>query len=140
MVAVVAATDVLWSRRRRWPAGFAAWACYVLLLLPVLGLAVTGAQVAADRYTYLAMIPAAVLAAAGLEKLFRVELPARRPVVAAVTGVLALLSIATVRQTGVWRDSITLWSQQLRVDPECSLAYNSRGAERQDRGDSAGAI
>ena len=79
MAAVAAATAFLWSRRRQWPAGLAAWASYVVLLLPVLGLAVTGAQVAADRYTYLAMIPAAVLAAAGLEKLFRVELPMALP-------------------------------------------------------------
>ncbi len=140
MVLVVALTAFLGSRRRRWPAGLAAWLAYVVLLLPVLGVAVTGAQVAADRYTYLAMIPAAMLAAAGLEKLFRSESPARRPVVAALTGVLALLSIATVRQTGVWKDSITLWTQQLRFDPECSLAYNSRGAARQDAGDAAGAI
>jgi len=140
MVVVVAATVVLWSRRRRWPAGLVAWACYVALLLPVLGLVVTGFQVAADRYTYLAMIPASVLASAGLERLFRSESPVRRPVVAALTGVLALLSIATVRQTGVWKDSITLWSQQLRFDPECSLAYNSRGGARQDLGDAAGAI
>lgn len=140
MVAVATLTAFLWSRRRRWPAGLAAWAAYAVLVFPVLGVAVTGSQVAADRYTYLAMIPAAMLVAAGLARLFRSESPARRPVVAALTGVLALLTIATVLQTGVWKDSITLWTHQLRFDPECGLAYNSRARERQDRGDSKGAI
>jgi Tfp pilus assembly protein PilF len=140
LLAVVTATAALWVRRRRWPAGLAAWACYVGLLLPVLGLVVTGFQVAADRYTYLAMIPAAVLVAAGLDRLFRSGSPARRPVVAVLTGVLALLAVATLRQTGVWKDSVTLWSQQLRFDPECSLAYNSRGGAKQNLGDSTGAL
>jgi len=133
-------TCALWARRKSLPAGLAAWGCYVALVFPVLGVVVTGFQVAADRYSYLAMMPAAVVAAAGLEKLFRSGRAAPRPVSAALAGVLILLSLATARQTEVWKDSITLWTQELRFDPDCSLAYNSRGAERQDRGDSQEAI
>jgi hypothetical protein len=140
MLGVLAVTGALWARRQRLPAGLAAWGCYAALLLPVLGVVVTGFQVAADRYTYLAMMPASVLAAAGLEKLFRSDRVAPIPVSAALAGVLILLSLATSRQTEVWKDSITLWTHELRFDPDCSLAYNSRGAERQDRGDSKGAI
>src|SRR6185369_2764549 len=140
MVAVLAGTAVLWRVRRRWPAGLATWASYVLLLLPVLGLAVTGSQLAADRYTYLAMIPVAVLAAAGVQKLLESASPARKPAMAAVTGVLALLSVATVIQSKVWRDSISLWTQQLEYDPVSSLAYSNRGSARLNAGDLKGTI
>ena len=140
MLAVAAATAAFAHYRRRWPEGLAAWACYVALLLPVLGVAVTGGQVAADRYTYLAMIPAAVLVAAGLERGVAGASPRRRTVVVAAAGVLAIWSVLTIRQIGVWKDSITLWSHQLHYDPDSSLAYNSRGAARQDLGDAAGAI
>jgi len=56
LVAVIATTAALVYYRRRWPAGLVAWASYVVLLIPVLGVAVTGGQVAADRYTYLAPV------------------------------------------------------------------------------------
>jgi len=140
MLAVAGGTAALWALRRRFPAGLAAWTCYAVLLFPVLGVAVTGQQIAADRYTYLAMMPAAVLAAAGLERLFQSGSPARSPIIAAVTGSLVLLAIATIRQTAIWKDSESLWSHELRFDPGCAFAYNIRGAERQDRGDSEGAV
>ncbi|MGH7872246.1 MAG: hypothetical protein ACREQO_08510, partial [Candidatus Binatia bacterium] len=40
--------------RRRWPAGVACWIYYLVLLAPVLGIAQSGPQFVADRYSYLA--------------------------------------------------------------------------------------
>ncbi len=52
--------------RRRWPAGCVIWGSYVALVAPVLGLLHSGPQIAADRYSYLACMPFALLAGAGL--------------------------------------------------------------------------
>src|SRR5205823_6609603 len=107
MIAVVAATALLVARRRRSPGALAAWSAYVALLLPVLGLAVTGMQIAADRYTYLSMIPASLLVA---------TLIARHPWLrgtaakASAAALLVALGALTFRQSGVWKDSITLWN------------------------------
>ena len=58
---------MLIALRRRWPWAVAAAACYAIIVSPVLGLVQVGPQVAADRYTYLATLPFAVLAAGGLD-------------------------------------------------------------------------
>src|SRR4030095_15642877 len=53
MVAVISISLVLLALRRRWPAGLAAWAHSLIVLLPVSGLVHTGYQLAHDRYSYL---------------------------------------------------------------------------------------
>src|SRR6266852_1236065 len=53
-VTVVAAiTAAALALRRRWPWLLATWAAYLVMLLPVVGIAHNGPQIAADRYTYL---------------------------------------------------------------------------------------
>lgn len=122
----------LW-RRSRGP--LAAWVAYIALVFPVLGVAVTGLQIAADRYTYLSLIPLSVLAAAALA---RVE---RAAVAKAASAVLvAAFAVTAALQCRIWKDSVALWTHQIDHDPGCNLAWNSRGVARLERGDSAGAL
>lgn len=130
MLGAAAATGLLVAFRRRCPAALTAWLAYGILVLPALGVAVTGMQIAADRYTTLAMIPASALAAAGLGK--RAAMP--------VAALLLLLGVLTARQTGFWKDSVTLWTRQIEFDPQADLAWRNRGSARHLRGDSAGAL
>src|SRR4029077_18998051 len=58
---VVALTIGLFVLRRRWPAGLASWICYVAILAPVLGFVQNGAQMVADRYSYLSCLAWAIL-------------------------------------------------------------------------------
>lgn len=112
---------------RRWPAGLAAWACYAALLFPVLGLFHNGAQIAADRYTYLAGLPWALLAGAGVAWCLDAGAAGRigRGVAGAAVGAAALIIVLfmalTVRQVGVWRDSVTLWRQAAAAEPESDI-------------------
>ena len=132
VVGVTAAAVLL---RRRAPWATVAWACYALVLVPVLGFVQTGPQITADRYSYLACLPWVVLAAAGIDRLKG----------GAVTGALAVAALAglgalTFRQTRVWHDSRTLWEHALRVDPDDYVAYLNRGTVRQAEGDLVGAF
>ena len=132
VVGVTAAAVLL---RRRAPWATVAWACYALVLVPVLGFMQTGPQITADRYSYLACLPWVVLAAAGIDRLKG----------GAVTGALAVAALAglgalTFRQTRVWHDSRTLWEHALRVDPDDYVAYLNRGTVRQAEGDLVGAF
>ncbi len=140
MAAALAVTGLLLARRRRWPGALAAWAAYVVLIFPVLGVAVTGLQIAADRYTYLALMPAAALAAFALDRAVRSESPARAwaPVVA--TLLVAILSVLTYRQAGIWKDSITLWTREIELDPACAIGWQNRGFARHAQGDRDGAL
>src|SRR5437899_12798393 len=68
---VLAVAAIALALRRRWPGLPAAWLAYVVVLLPVLGIAQSGPQIAADRYTYLAALGWAILAGAGLLSCWR---------------------------------------------------------------------
>ncbi len=129
-VTVVVSLGVIWGARR-WPAGLALWAAYLLLLGPVSGLAKVGDQIAADRYTYLPCLSWAVLVgAAWLSTYCRRARSGRwqRAFVGASAGaLLVLVGLAqlTQRQVGIWHDTVTLWRHALRVDPNNTTAHLS---------------
>jgi hypothetical protein len=110
---------VLFLARKRWPAGLAALVAYLVLVVPVSGVARAGHQLAADRYTYLATMPWALVFGGAL--LLRRESLARwsRP---ACIAVLAVLGVLTFAQSRIWRDSVALWTHAARVDPSSDQA------------------
>ena len=133
---VVGVTATLIVFRRRYPWALAAWTCYVAIVSPVLGVAQSGPQQVADRYTYLSCLPWAVLAAAGVYQLGLLAEAHHRgrriraATVAVAAMLLALLGTQTFRQTRIWKDSVTLWTHVLAIDPTNYIAYNSRGDAR----------
>jgi tetratricopeptide (TPR) repeat protein len=144
---VVAAAGVLTvsavavTLRRRWPAGLALWAYYIVALSPTLGIAVrAGFQLAADRYSYLACLGWALLAGAGAGGLARAR--ARREGAAALTRAAAVAGVAgliglgalTWRQAEVWRNDESLWTRATRVDPDCALCQTNLGLVRLAQG------
>jgi tetratricopeptide (TPR) repeat protein len=144
VVAVI--TCGLTGLRTRFPWALAAWACYVVTVSPVVGFVQSGAQIAADRYTYVSCMPWAVLVAAGIYRLWdlaergRLARPARMAIAAAVVAQLGLFGMRTVQQTSVWKDSFSLWDHVLSIEPSNALAYKNRGRERRFRGDLDGAL
>ncbi len=143
---VLALTVVFVLFRRRWPAGLAVWVCYGAILAPVLGIAQSGPQFVADRYSYLSCLGWAVLAGAGIFYLWRCWVSGRiSHQIFIGVGVLSLmmlggLVVLTWRQTEVWHDSESLWRQVLRMDPMSSIAHNNLGNVLLRRGESREAI
>ena len=136
---VLALTALAVLLRRRATALAASLAAYVVILLPVVGVAHQGPQIAADRYTYLASLPWALLAGGGLARGWR-GLRARRPgrpaalALAAIAGALLLtLGVLTWRQAGTWRDSETLWTRALAASPS-AIAHAKLGVLRDEAG------
>jgi len=123
--------------RRRWPWAITAWLCFGVVVSPVLGVAQSGYQIAADRYTYLACLPFPVLVAAGL-----VRLQGRKRVAGFTIAAFAVVALAlsTSRQTLVWRDPPTLWSHALDLDPDNNHARNALANWRREAGDYEGAM
>ncbi len=109
---------------RRWPWGITAWLCYAAIISPVLGLAQSGNQIAADRYSYLSCLPFSVLAAAGLY--FLCARGRWRAGFAAAAAVLVILAVLTNLQTRVWKDRLSLWNHALKINPENYIAYDNR--------------
>ena len=135
---VLAATIAVLVLRRRWPAWLAIWAYYLVALSPVVGFVKINTQAAADRYAYLSCLGFALLAGAGLFFCRKIE----KKFIVNTCSIFACLiiiglSYLTWRQTGVWRNSETLWTHALSVNPELDLAYNNLGTILAEQGKNA---
>jgi protein O-mannosyl-transferase len=137
-------TVALVAARRRWPAGLAVWTVYAVTLAPVGGLAVhTGPQIAADRYTYLACLGVALLAGGMICLLLsagHLNSMVRSAGMAGAVAGLAGLAVLAWQQSGVWRNSVTLWEHAVSVDPQCARCQRGLGASRHAAGVSAAAV
>ncbi len=116
--------------RRGSLAGLTVWAAYLLLLAPVSGLAQTGYQAAADRYSYLTFLPWTLLLTGGALSVKKY----RGPLLLAALALLAALSLSTRRQLGVWHDSETLWRQAIAVERDSTYALDNLGDALADSG------
>lgn len=127
---VIAATAALIFFRKSWPAGLAVWLSYVALVLPVSGIAQSGPQIVALRYTYLSCLGFALLAGGGVVYFWRRW---RAVTFAIVGGAVSLVLIGstliyiTRQQIAVWRDTEVLWRYVLSNDPNSIVAHNDLG-------------
>ena len=137
---VVALSAALFFLRRRCPAAGACWLYYVLMIAPVLGIAQSGPQLVADRYSYLACLGWALLAGAASAPLWNLRSQgALSPVTlnlvrAGAAASLFTLGILTWQQTQVWHDSERLWRHALNIDPNSSYAYTNLAAAMKNQG------
>jgi tetratricopeptide (TPR) repeat protein len=137
---VLTITAVLYWRRERWPAVFAAWVYYVIVLAPVAGIAQSGPQLVADRYSYLSCLSWALLLGGGFACLWnslrRSAAPRRLALglCASSSLLLLVLGVATWQQSKVWRDTYTLWQHVIAAAPNSSIAYYNLGRLYEDQG------
>lgn len=122
---------LIWKKQKVF---LAAWIFFLVTLSPVLGIIRVGQQAAADRYMYLPSIGPFFLAGLGVAWLWKQSRPVRKAwispgrvvTLAALSGILICLMILTVRQTAVWRNSLSLWNRELEYY-EIPVAYTGRG-------------
>jgi protein O-mannosyl-transferase len=136
---VLAATGVAIHLRRRVPVVAALWAAFLTMLLPVIGLVQVGEQAAADRYMYLPLLVPAIGMVALCHRLWQVQ--PRTRIILAATSIVAIigLTVLTVRQIGVWRDSLTLWTWVVAKQPRVAIAHYNLGEYLRKKGDWDGA-
>ena len=121
----------LFLLRRRWPGLLAAWLSYLVILAPNSGLVRIGDQIAADRYSYLAMMGGVMVAAAGLGRVWQTSWRARPGAIGAIAiclGILPGLILLTRDQCRIWRTSKALWTHALDHGASRSaMAHNNLG-------------
>lgn len=133
VAAAVLITICLVGLRRRWPAGLAAWGYSALMLAPTSAAVREGADLAPDRYSYVAafgyalLVGGAALVVARLARSDRFSRATTRLVgISALAGLLGLGAMSW-SYAEVWRESETLWRWAVEVDPECSLCHGKLG-------------
>ncbi|MEK7383351.1 MAG: hypothetical protein AAB262_08705, partial [Elusimicrobiota bacterium] len=135
VVASFVAASWRWRRQRPWLA--AAGAAYAIILLPLSGIMQAGAQLVADRYSYLSCLVWALLFGAA----FRAGLRrARLAALASAVAVILPLAATCVAQQSHWRDSQSLWLRTLALDPDSPTAWLNLGAEWARKGSTTQAV
>jgi Flp pilus assembly protein TadD len=133
VVVVLVVTGLLIVLRRRVPGLTAAWAHSAAVVLPVSGVAHSGLQMVADRYSYLAHLGFVILAGYGVLRLVELyrEGRVRRGVAVVAAGgiVLGICALGGLSwsQSYVWRSPETLWQWAVDVDPLCSRCHGNLG-------------
>jgi tetratricopeptide (TPR) repeat protein len=116
------------------------WSCYVITLLPVIGIVQVGLQSAADRYTYLPLLSIFLLAGGGTARLFSTFNGHYQKVIfgtllLSVTSIVACLGALTVQQIRIWHNSVSLWTHEISIFPQAvSFPYCSLGNAYLDNG------
>lgn len=140
LVIFTALTILVIALARRWSGPFLAWLCFGLMAAPILGVFQAGPQIVADRYTYLTTLPFAVLLTGGLAlaggRLARSASPAwaTGALVAFTLGLGAVLAETTRRETAHWRDSESLWTHAVQLDPGHYMGWLNLGKTFHENG------
>jgi tetratricopeptide (TPR) repeat protein len=116
---------------RTLPCLIVGWLWYGISLVPVIGLVQVGLQARADRYSYVPLIGIFIIVAYGIPELLLNPgkgSPARRKAISVcAVAALAALGIASYRQAGYWKDSVSLYSHALAVTRDNWFAHNGMG-------------
>ncbi len=110
-----AMTGAAWRFRKERPFLAVGWGFYAVTLAPVVGLVQAGAHAAADRFMYLPIL-AFLLPFSALLARFGSGKPR---FLAALAALLTLtLGAAAARQSGVWKDSLTVYERIVALHPQ----------------------
>jgi tetratricopeptide (TPR) repeat protein len=124
-LALVTAACAFLMRRRPYLA--VGWLWYLGTLVPVIGLIQVGSQSHADRYTYLPVIGLLIMLVWSVGDLVARSRPGRIAAVTALMLVLTALSVATARQTALWKDTRTLFTSTLALTGDNPVAHQCLG-------------
>ena len=130
LILVISAAVIVMVKRL--PYLFAGWMWFSITIIPVIGIiqvSITAPYAMADRYHYLPSIGLAVMLAWGIPALIKSEEIRKKILFPAGIIFLALLSFISWNQCGYWKNSIILFSHNLKVTDNNWLIYNSRGNE-----------
>lgn len=122
------ATALAVRQRRQRPYLAVGWFWFLVMLVPVIGIVQVGMQSMADRYTYLSLVGAFVVAAWGMgEAASRSGIP-RKGTEALSAALLVLLAYLAHGQAGYWRDSVSLFRHALEAtSPDNKVAQVNLG-------------
>jgi tetratricopeptide (TPR) repeat protein len=127
VMVLVGLSGVAWNSRKQQPYVLVGWLWYLVMLLPVIGLLQVGAQAHADRYTYLPQIGIYIALSYSAAALVAARPQARSLVAVGSVGVVAILSVGSIIQSGYWYDGESLWTHTIACTSNNWFACNNLG-------------
>ena len=123
----------LYSRQH--PYLLVGWFWYLGTLVPVIGIVQVGNQSIADRYAYVPFIGLFIIIAWGGYQVSSKIRYAKVLTALVATFIVMMFAAATYSQVKVWKNSVTLFEDALKSNPDNYLAYNVLGLEAVNRGE-----
>ena len=121
LIALVLVTVVCWRSRNRKPYCLAGWLFFLGTLVPVIGLVQVGEQAMAERYTYLPFV-GLFIALVWLAGDAVVKFPQIKVATLLLAGaIIAACAVKTDAQVKVWKNTESLFSHVVEVDPRGEL-------------------
>ncbi|MGC2062927.1 MAG: tetratricopeptide repeat protein [Thermodesulfovibrionales bacterium] len=130
VVVISTACILLAGKKKIW---LAIWGYYVVTLLPVIGIIRLGIPAMSDRYTYLPSLGPFLLVGLFIALISEKVNMNERGMALKRFGILLFFMIfvamafLTVKQIGIWKNGITLWSNVIEKSPEGYFPYLNRG-------------
>ena len=125
LAGLVTAICLYLANTQRW--WLSVWGYYVVTVLPVIGIVPIGTHFMADRYTYLPSLGPFLVAglAAGWiwakVSLKQYGLAGKGAALAAALSIVIVLSVLTIEQIGVWKNSIVFWNSLFRIGDKIGI-------------------
>jgi tetratricopeptide (TPR) repeat protein len=136
-IALILVTAACWHYRKTKPYCLVGWLWFLGTLVPVIGIVQVGEQVMAERYTYLPFIGLFIaivwLISDAVTNYPKISLLTQ---IAAVA-LIAAYAVKTDAQVKIWKNTVTLFTHALEVDPRGVLPNLSLGAAYMNQGDFA---
>jgi len=133
-LALITLTVLLLYGARRYPYLAVGWLWYLGTLVPVIGLVQVGGQAMADRYTYVPFIGLFIIVAWGA---YEITANWRHKQILRSTGAAAMILaclLASWGQAGYWRNSETLFTHAIDINPNNYMAYHHLGMDLANHG------
>jgi len=112
---------------RKYPYLFVGWFWYLGTLVPVIGLIQVGFQAMADRYAYVPFIGLFLIIAWAAERILSKDIFLKRLFIFISALVIIFLTLATHNQIKLWSNSVTLFEDTIKKDPNNFVAYALMG-------------
>lgn len=128
---------LVWRTRKTYPALIACAVAYTVAVLPQSGLFQNGAQLVANRYSYLACLPLALLAGGAY------TVASRRWALSSfggALGVVAGLAVVTSLALPMWKDGDAMWQYAALHEPTCTQCQDMASAADVRHGDFTAAL
>jgi tetratricopeptide (TPR) repeat protein len=116
----------LWclARFRRRPYLLVGWLIYIGMLVPVIGIVQVGSQQMANRYMYLPLIGLSIMVAWGIGDAIRSSI-GKKLVAGLALAAVVFCAFRTSIEVSYWKNSITLFTRAVSIDPENHIAQHN---------------
>ena len=128
-IALILVTALCWRMRKTRPYCLFGWLWFLGTLVPVIGIVQVGVQAMAERYTYLPFIGLFIAVVWVIGDAVANSPKLRVAAQLLAVAVIVACAVETSAQVKVWKNTVTLFTHVLQVDPRGELPNSSLGVQ-----------